>query len=67
MRVRDILAEPIRNFGLAKDGADLEARVAGLMDKVRLPRDAVAAGRTNSRAASASASGSPARSPPSLT
>jgi peptide/nickel transport system ATP-binding protein len=41
MRVRDILAEPIRNFGLAKDAADLEARVAGLMDKVRLPRDAV--------------------------
>jgi peptide/nickel transport system ATP-binding protein len=41
MRVRDILAEPIRNFGLAKDSADLEARIAGLMDKVRLPRDAV--------------------------
>jgi peptide/nickel transport system ATP-binding protein len=41
MRVRDILAEPIRNFGLAKDGAELEAKVAGLMDKVRLPRDAV--------------------------
>jgi peptide/nickel transport system ATP-binding protein len=29
MRVRDILAEPIRNFGLAKIGADLERRVAG--------------------------------------
>ena len=28
MRVRDILAEPIRNFGLAKNGADLEARLA---------------------------------------
>ena len=41
MRVRDILAEPIRNFGLAKDGADLEAKVAKLMDTVRLPRDAV--------------------------
>ena len=41
MRVRDILAEPIRNFGLAKNGADLEERVAALMDKVRLPRDAV--------------------------
>ena len=27
LRVRDILAEPIRNFGLAKSGADLEARV----------------------------------------
>jgi peptide/nickel transport system ATP-binding protein len=41
MRVRDILAEPIRNFGLAKTAAELEERVAGLMDKVRLPRDAV--------------------------
>ena len=41
LRVRDILAEPIRNFGLAKNGGDLEARVAALMDKVRLPRDAV--------------------------
>ncbi|MBU8537968.1 ABC transporter ATP-binding protein [Falsiroseomonas tokyonensis] len=41
MRVRDILAEPIRNFGLAKNSADLEARLAALMDKVRLPRDAV--------------------------
>jgi peptide/nickel transport system ATP-binding protein len=41
MRVRDILAEPIRNFGLTKSSADLEARVAALMDKVRLPRDAV--------------------------
>jgi peptide/nickel transport system ATP-binding protein len=67
MRVRDILAEPIRNFGLARNGAEMEARVAALMDKVRLPRDAVTAGRTNSRAASASASASPARSPPSPT
>jgi peptide/nickel transport system ATP-binding protein len=41
MRVRDILAEPIRNFGLAKNAADLDARVAKLMDTVRLPRDAV--------------------------
>jgi peptide/nickel transport system ATP-binding protein len=41
MRVRDILAEPIRNFGMAKNSAELEAKVAGLMDKVRLPRDAV--------------------------
>ncbi len=41
MRVRDILAEPIRNFGLARNAADLEERVASLMDKVRLPRDAV--------------------------
>ncbi|WP_372617810.1 ABC transporter ATP-binding protein [Falsiroseomonas sp.] len=41
MRVRDILAEPIRNFGLARSAADLEEKVAALMDKVRLPRDAV--------------------------
>ncbi len=41
MRVRDILAEPIRNFGLAKNAAEIEARVASLMDRVRLPRDAV--------------------------
>src|SRR5712672_1416602 len=41
MRVRDILAEPIRNFGLAKSSADLEVRLASLMDTVRLPRDAL--------------------------
>ncbi|TYO67636.1 ATP-binding cassette domain-containing protein [Bradyrhizobium hipponense] len=41
MRVRDILAEPIRNFGLAKSAADLEMRVTDLMDIVRLPREAL--------------------------
>jgi len=41
MRVRDILAEPIRNFGLARNRRELEERVTALMDKVRLPRDAV--------------------------
>jgi peptide/nickel transport system ATP-binding protein len=41
MRVRDILAEPIRNFGLARNAQDLDERVALLMDKVQLPRDAV--------------------------
>src|ERR1700682_3412404 len=41
MRVRDILAEPIRNFGLAKSSAELNARVAALMDTVRLARDAL--------------------------
>jgi peptide/nickel transport system ATP-binding protein len=41
MRVRDILAEPIRNFGLAKSSAELEARLAQLIDTVRLPRDAL--------------------------
>src|ERR1700761_9724015 len=32
MRVRDILAEPIRNFGLAGAADELEAKVAALMD-----------------------------------
>jgi peptide/nickel transport system ATP-binding protein len=41
MRVRDILAEPIRNFGLAKSSVELEAKVAALMDTVSLPRDAL--------------------------
>jgi peptide/nickel transport system ATP-binding protein len=40
MRVRDILGEPIRNFGLAKTSAEMETRIAALLDKVRLPRDA---------------------------
>jgi len=39
-RVRDIIAEPILNFGLAK-GSELDDRIAGLMDKVQLPRDAM--------------------------
>jgi peptide/nickel transport system ATP-binding protein len=41
LRVRDILAEPIRNFGLAKSAAELKSKVANLMDTVRLPRDAL--------------------------
>src|SRR5580704_10932267 len=41
MRVRDILAEPIRNFGLARSSAELEARVAALLDTVRLSRDSL--------------------------
>ena len=41
MRVRDILAEPIRNFSLAKSSAELDARVVALMDTVRLPREAL--------------------------
>jgi peptide/nickel transport system ATP-binding protein len=41
LSVRDILAEPIRNFGLARSSAELEAKVAALMDTVRLPRDAL--------------------------
>jgi peptide/nickel transport system ATP-binding protein len=41
LRVRAILAEPIRNFGLAKSSAELESKVASLLDTVRLPRDAL--------------------------
>jgi peptide/nickel transport system ATP-binding protein len=41
LRVRDILAEPIRNFGLVKSSAELDSKVAALMDTVRLPRDAL--------------------------
>lgn len=40
MKVRDIIAEPLLNFGLVKDDADLAARVAHLLDLVRLPADA---------------------------
>ena len=40
MKVRDIIAEPIRNFGLATDEADIEARVAKLLERVRLGKDA---------------------------
>jgi peptide/nickel transport system ATP-binding protein len=40
MRVRDLLAEPIRNFRLAKSSADMTTRIDALLDKVRLSRDA---------------------------
>jgi peptide/nickel transport system ATP-binding protein len=40
MRVRDLLAEPIGNFGLATSPRDVAARIDALLDKVRLPRDA---------------------------
>ena len=40
LRVRSILAEPMRNFGIARSRADIDARVAALLEKVRLPRDA---------------------------
>ena len=39
MRVRDILAEPIRNFRLASTRQDLSARVENLLATVGLPRD----------------------------
>jgi peptide/nickel transport system ATP-binding protein len=41
MRIRDILAEPLTNFGMAKNRRDLTQQVEALMDKVRLPRDAI--------------------------
>ncbi|MFL5254214.1 MAG: ABC transporter ATP-binding protein [Rhodopila sp.] len=40
MKVRDILAEPLVNFGMANGRRDLNARVEALLDKVHLPRDA---------------------------
>jgi len=40
LRVRDVLAEPMRNFGLANSQAEIDRRVGDLLDKVRLPRDA---------------------------
>jgi peptide/nickel transport system ATP-binding protein len=40
MKVRGILAEPIVNFGLARTGEELTARIAGLLEKVGLPGDA---------------------------
>jgi peptide/nickel transport system ATP-binding protein len=40
MRVRDLLAEPMRNFKLAKTEADIDAKITHLLDLVRLPLDA---------------------------
>lgn len=40
MRIRDILAEPIRNFKLARSSAELNAQISKLIDTVRLPSDA---------------------------
>ena len=41
MKVRDILAEPLINFGLASGKKDIDDKVEALMDKVRLPRDSI--------------------------
>ena len=41
MKVRDILAEPLINFGIVHGGRALTERVGQLMDKVQLPRDAI--------------------------
>ena len=40
LRVGEILAEPIANFSLARSRAELSERIAGLLQKVRLPADA---------------------------
>ena len=40
MRVKELIAEPIHNYGLAKDSADLDRRVAELLDIVHLPANA---------------------------
>ena len=40
LSVRDCLAEPMRNFGIATQGAGIDARIGELLDLVRLPRDA---------------------------
>jgi len=40
MRIREALAEPMRNFGLATTSSEIDKRVAELLDTVRLPRDA---------------------------
>jgi peptide/nickel transport system ATP-binding protein len=41
IRVRAALAEPINNFRLAKDRAELDRKLNMLMDKVGLPREAL--------------------------
>jgi peptide/nickel transport system ATP-binding protein len=40
MRVRDILAEPLRNFGLARNRSELETQIEELLNQVKLPSDA---------------------------
>jgi peptide/nickel transport system ATP-binding protein len=40
-RIRDVIAEPIINFGLARGAAEIDDLVASLLDKVGLPRDAM--------------------------
>jgi peptide/nickel transport system ATP-binding protein len=40
-RIRDVIAEPIINFGLAHGAAEIDDLVASLLDKVGLPRDSM--------------------------
>jgi peptide/nickel transport system ATP-binding protein len=39
LRIRETLAEPIRNFGLARSRAELDERIGKLLTTVGLPRD----------------------------
>jgi peptide/nickel transport system ATP-binding protein len=41
LRVRDILAEPLVNFGIATGKAEIDARVVALLGRVGLPSDAL--------------------------
>lgn len=40
MRVRDILAEPLRNFSLARSRSELKTQIEELLNQVKLPADA---------------------------
>ncbi len=40
LRIKDTLAEPMRNFGLARSATEIEERVGKLLDTVGLRRDA---------------------------
>jgi peptide/nickel transport system ATP-binding protein len=41
LKVREIIAEPMQNFGMAANASEMSDRVAATLDKVRLPRDAM--------------------------
>jgi peptide/nickel transport system ATP-binding protein len=41
LKVREIIAEPMLNFGMASSASEMTDRVAATLDKVRLPRDAM--------------------------
>jgi peptide/nickel transport system ATP-binding protein len=41
MRVRDIIAEPLRNFDLARSEVDMDRQVRQLLDTVRLPANSM--------------------------
>jgi peptide/nickel transport system ATP-binding protein len=41
LKVREIIAEPMQNFGMAANASEMTDRVAATLDKVRLPREAM--------------------------